>query len=100
MVLNTSQPSASVLGIITYPSMQTIPKTAFTSTFGKYEYLKVPFGLAHAPVHFQELMNKVLKYLPFATAYLDDIIIYSKTAEEHLDHLQQVFHNFAMQNYL
>ena len=37
-------------------------------------------------------MNKVLMDLSFAIAYLDDIIIYSKTAEEHLDHLQQVFH--------
>ena len=68
-----------------------IPKTAFTSPFGKYEYLKVPFGLAQASAYFQELMNKVLKDLPFTIAYLDDIIIYSKTAEEHLDHLQQVF---------
>ena len=39
-----------------------------------------------------ELMNKVLKDLPFTIAYLDDIIIYSKTAEEHLDHLQQFFY--------
>ena len=52
-----------------------ILKTAFTSLFGKYEYLKVPFGLAQAPVYFQELMNKVLKDLPFAIAYLDHIII-------------------------
>ena len=37
-------------------------------------------------------MNKVLKDLPLTIAYLDDIIIYSKTAKEHLDHLQQVFH--------
>ena len=37
-----------------------IPKTAFTSPFGKYEYLKVPFGFAEAPAYFQELMNKVL----------------------------------------
>ena len=36
-----------------------IPKTAFTSPFGKYEYLKVPFGLAKAPAYFQELMNKI-----------------------------------------
>ena len=77
-----------------------LPKTAFTSPFWKYEYLKVPFGLAQAPVYFQELMNQVLKHLPLAIAYLDDIIIYSKTAQEHLDHLQQVFHNFEMQNYL
>ena len=87
-------PSISVMGIITYPSMKTIPKIAFTS-FGKYEYLKVPFGLVKALAYFQELMNKVLKDLPFTIAYLDDIIIYSKTAEEHLYHLQQVFHNLC-----
>ena len=40
-----------------------------------------------APAYFQELMNKVLKDLPFTIAYLDDIIIYSKTTEEHLGHL-------------
>ena len=43
-------------------------------------------------MYFQELMNKVLKDLPFTIAYLDDIIINSKTAEEHLNHLQWVFH--------
>ena len=74
---------------------ESIPKTAFTSPFGKYEYLKVPFGLAHAPAYLQELMNKVLKDLPFATTYLDDIIIYTKTAAEHLEHLQQVFHKLC-----
>ena len=68
-----------------------IPKTGFTSPFGKYEYLKVPFGLAQAPTYFQELMNKVLKDLSFAIAYLDDIIICSKNAEEHFGNLQQVF---------
>ena len=40
-------------------------------------------------------MNKVLKDLPFAIAYLDHIIIYSKTAKEHLDHLQQLFHKLC-----
>ena len=69
------------------------PKTAFTSPFGKFEYLKVPFGLAQAPAYFQELMNKEVKDLPFTIAYLNDISLYSKTAEEQLDHLQQVFYN-------
>ena len=69
-----------------------IPKTAFTSPFGKYEYLKFPFGVGQAPAYFQELKNKVLKDLPFAIAYMEDIIIYSKTAKEHLEHLQQIFH--------
>ena len=68
-----------------------IPKTAFTSPFGKYEYVKVPFGLAQAPAYFQELMTGVLKDLLFAMAYLDDIIIYSSTPEEHLQHIKTVF---------
>ena len=68
-----------------------IPKTAFTSPFGKYEYIKVPFGLTQAVAHFQELMTGILKDFKFAIAYLDDIIIFSKTAEEHLDHIKQIF---------
>ena len=68
-----------------------IPKTAFTSPFGKYEYVKVPFGLAQAPAYFQELMTGVLKDLPFAMAYLDNIIIHSSTPEEHLQHIKTVF---------
>ena len=71
-----------MLSIITYPlNEDSIPKTAFISPFGIYEYLKVPFGLAQAPAYFQELMSKILKDLPFTIAYLDDIIINSKTAE-------------------
>ena len=61
--------------------MNLIPKTAFTSHFGKYEYLKFPFGLVQAPAYFKELINKVLKDLPFAIAYMDDIIIYTKTVK-------------------
>ena len=68
-----------------------IPKTAFTSPFGKYEYIKVPFGLVQAPAYFQELMTGVLKDFSFTIAYLDDIIIFNRTAEEHLYHIRQVF---------
>ena len=68
-----------------------IPKTAFTSPFGKCEYIKACFGLAQAPAYFQELMTGILKDLPFAIAYLDDIIIYSSTPEEHLEHIKTVF---------
>ena len=68
-----------------------IPKTAFTSPFRKYEYIKVPFGLTQAPVYFQEIFTGVLKDFPFAIAYLDDIISFSRTAEEHLYHIRQVF---------
>ena len=63
-------------------------KTAFCTPFGKYEYLKVPLGLAQAPSYFQKLMNKVLNGLNFTFAYLDDIIIFSETAEEHMKHIQ------------
>ena len=56
-----------------------------------YKYIKVPFGLAQAPAYFQELMTGILKDFNFAIAYLDNIIIFSKTAEEHLDHIKQVF---------
>ena len=64
---------------------------AFNSPFGKYEYVKVPFGLAQAPVYFQELMTGILKDLSFGIAYLDDIIIFSKTPQEHLSHIRWVF---------
>ena len=66
-------------------------KTTFVVESGTYEFLVMPFGLSHAPATFSLLMSKVLKGLPFATAYLDDIIIWSKTEEEHLLHLQTVF---------
>ena len=66
---------------------ESIKKTGFCLPFGKYEYLKVPFGLAQTPAYFQNLMNKVLTGLNFAISYLDDIIIFSETPEQHLKHI-------------
>ena len=63
----------------------------FNSPFGKYQYFKVPFGLAQAPAYFQELMTGIVKDFDFAIAYLDDIIIFSTTAEEHLSHIKPSF---------
>ena len=68
-----------------------IPKTAFNLPFGKFEYVKVPFGFAQASAYFKELMTDILKDFPFAIAYLDDIIIFSKTPQEHLSHICMVF---------
>ena len=68
-----------------------IPKNTLTSSFGKYEYIKVPFGLTQAPAYFQELMTGMLKYFNFAIAYLDDIIIFSRAVEEHQDHIKHIF---------
>ena len=75
-----------------------IPKTAFNLPFGKYEYIKVPFGLAQAPAYFQQLMTGILKDFPFAIAYLDDIIIFSKTPQEHLSHIHLVFEKLKATN--
>ena len=55
-----------------------ISKTAFTSPFGKYKYIKIPFGLVQAPAYFQEFMTGILKDFNFAIVYLDDIIIFSR----------------------
>ena len=68
-----------------------IPKIVFNSPFSKYEYVKVPFILAQVPAYFQELMTGILKEFDFTIAYLDDIIIFSRMAEEHLSHIKQVF---------
>ena len=51
-------------------------------------YIKVAFGLTQAPAYFQELMTGILKDFSFATAYLDEIIIFSRMAEEHLSHIK------------
>ena len=69
-------------------------KTTFNSPFGKYEYVKVPFRLAQAPAYYQELMTGILKDLNFTIAYLDNTIIFSRTAEEHLSHIRKVFEKF------
>ena len=68
------------------------PKTAFVvSGMGKFKFNRVPFGLAQAPAYFQRLINEVLTDCNFAIGYLDDIIIFSKTKEEHLQHLEEIF---------
>ena len=67
-------------------------KMAFVTPLGKWEFKMVPFGLAQAPAYFQALISEVLKGLRhFTIAYLDDIIIFTQTKEEHLKHLEIIF---------
>ena len=68
-----------------------IHKTAVTTPFGMFEFLFMPFGLRNAPATFQRLMDNILRPYPFAVAYLDDIIVASRTREEHEDHLRIIF---------
>ena len=68
------------------------PKSAFVlSSLGKYQFNRVPFGLVQAPAYFQKLINDILKGCNFAMGYLDDIIIYSRSEKEHLEHLEEIF---------
>jgi hypothetical protein len=70
-----------------------IPKTAFSTRYGLYEYLMRSFGLTNTPAHFMYLMNSVfmIELDKFIVVFIDDILVYSKNKKEHEGHLRIVF---------
>ena len=77
------------------------PKTAFVTPFGLFQFNVLPMGLKNSPPTFQKVMTDTLKTCrSFALVYLDDIIVFSKSYQEHLGHLTQVFQALSDRNFI
>ena len=68
-----------------------VPRTAFNTKYGSYQWKVLPFGLSNAPSGFMRLMNSLFAHLTFCAIYIDDIMVFSSSLEQHVQHLRQVF---------
>ena len=77
-----------------------VPKTAFRTRWGSYEFLVMPFGVTNAPLQFMHLVQDILhEYLDdFVIIFIDDILIFSRTTEEHCKHRRLVFQRLTDQH--
>uniref|UniRef100_A0A5S6Q8D2 Reverse transcriptase domain-containing protein n=1 Tax=Trichuris muris TaxID=70415 RepID=A0A5S6Q8D2_TRIMR len=71
-----------------------VPKTAITTPFGLFEYLRMPFGLRNAAQTFQRFMDEVTRGLDFCFVYLDGMLVASRSIQEHDAHLTHLFQRF------
>ena len=78
-----------------------IAKTAFVTRYGSFEYLVMPFGLCNAPATFQRIMNTILRdgLDKFVLVFLDDILIFSRTKEEHEQHIRQILERLRTEKF-
>ena len=77
---------------------ESIPKTAVATPVGLFEYIMMPYGLCNAAQTFQRFMNELFTDLPFVFVYIDDLLIFSKSEEDHLKHIEKYlkfFQNMA-----
>ena len=81
-------------------SPESKPKTAFVTHEGVYQYNRMPFGLKNAPFSYQRIMQVLLRGISykFCLCFIDDVIIFSKNYEDHIEHLAEVFRRFKEAN--
>ena len=71
------------------------PKTAITTLFGSYEFLRMPYGLRNSAQTFQRFMDHIFSGMGFIFVYVDDVLIASSSITQHIQHLQEVFRRFS-----